>query len=197
MRSLQVLSVDFFATIELMTGKLIFVSGLTGAGKTTLVGKALDNIDNLKVLLTYVTRPMRQGEEDSYEYVFVNDEQYDSIKKLSSNWDETIFHDVKYGSDAEIYKRDLQLGVNIIVSVTPDMDDINTMANIYDTRPITIWIDTTPEIAASRVTNDLDRSSRAEDDSVKSYFDIIFTPADDLNKDSTEFIKLIQSLINS
>lgn len=191
------LSVDFFATIELMTGKLIFVSGLTGAGKTTLVGKALDNIDNLKVLLTYVTRPMRQGEEDSYEYVFVNDEQYDSIKKLSSNWDETIFHDVKYGSDAEIYKRDLQLGVNIIVSVTPDMDDINTMANIYDTRPITIWIDTTPEIAASRVTNDLDRSSRAEDDSVKSYFDIIFTPADDLNKDSTEFIKLIQSLINS
>lgn len=197
MRSLQVLSVDFFATIELMTGKLIFVSGLTGAGKTTLVGKALDNIDNLKVLLTYVTRPMRQGEEDSYEYVFVNDEQYDSIKKLSSNWDETIFHDVKYGSDVEIYKRDLQLGVNIIVSVTPDMDDINTMANIYDTRPITVWIDTTPEIAASRVTNDLDRSSRAEDDSVKSYFDIIFTPADDLNKDSTEFIKLIQSLINS
>jgi hypothetical protein len=86
-----VLCIDFFATIESIYGKLIFVSGLTGAGQTTLVGEALDNIENLKVLLSYVTRPMRQGEEDSYEYVFVNDKQYDVIKKHSNNWAKPYF----------------------------------------------------------------------------------------------------------
>ena len=180
-----------------MFGKLIFVSGLTGAGKTTLVGEALGNIDSLKVLLTYVTRPMRQGEGDSYEYAFVSNEQCDVIKKLSSDRDETIFHDVKYGSDTEVYKRDLQLGTNIIVSVTPNMDDINTMAKMYETRPTTIWVDTPREIAESRVSNDLNRSSRTENDLVKWYFDIIFIPINDLDKDSTEFIKLIRSLIST
>ena len=61
-------------------GKLIFVSGLTGAGKTTLVGKALKAIDNLEVLLTYTTRPKRAGEGGSYEYIFVDDEAYEAVK---------------------------------------------------------------------------------------------------------------------
>lgn len=169
------LSVDFFATIESMSGKLIFVSGLTGAGKTTLVGKALDKIENLEVLLTYFTRPIRQGEENSYEYVFVDDDQYGNRKKQSVDWDETVFNGVKYGSDAEEYKRRLQSGTNVIVSVTPNMDDIAAMSRIYNVKLITIWIDTPRAIAASRVATDSNRSSRIEDNTVKEYFDIIFT----------------------
>ena len=53
-----------------MLGKLIFVSGLKGSGKTTLVQKALESVDNLDVHLTYTTRPQRDEEQDSYEYVF-------------------------------------------------------------------------------------------------------------------------------
>jgi hypothetical protein len=75
------------------------------------------------------------------------------------------------------------------------MDDINNMSHIYSVKPITIWINTPKEIAESRVVNDSSRSSRIEDSSIKRYFDIILTPTNDSEKDSAEFIKLIQSLI--
>lgn len=178
-----------------MTGKLIFVSGLTGAGKTTLIGKALGSIENLKVLLTYVTRPMRSGEEGSYEYVFVDNDEYEAIKSRSNDWDETIFHGVKYGSDASVYKRMLSDGINVIVSVTPNLEDIAAMTQIYEVEPVTIWIDTPKDIARARVFNDSTRGFRAEDETVKTQFGILFTPTNDLDEDSTKFIALVQSII--
>ena len=98
-----------------MSGKLIFVSGLTGSGKTTLVQKALESVDTLEVLLTYTTRPRRDGEQRSYEYVFLTEDEYMWMKKTSPNWDETIFSGYKYASDANKYIKDLNSGVNVIV----------------------------------------------------------------------------------
>ena len=179
-----------------MSGKLIFVSGLTGAGKTTLVGKALANVNDLEVLLTYVTRPPRAGEEESYEYVFVSDEEYELAKSKSTNWDETVFNSIKYGSDAEAYIRDLKSGTNVIVAVTPSLDDISSMTKIYGLKPVTVWIDTPREICEARVKGDTKRASRIEDETVKEYFNILFTPSNNLIEDSTSFIKLIESIID-
>jgi guanylate kinase len=176
-------------------GKLIFVSGLTGAGKTTLVGEALKTIDNLEVLLTYTTRPKRAGEENSYEYVFVDEEAYQIKKSLSSNWDETTYNGYKYASDAEKYIDDLNVGRNVIVSVTPNMEDIRAMTQIYKIQPVTIWIDTDRDTAASRVSGDKLRSQRQEDDNVKQEFDIIFAPTGNLREDSERFIALIYDTI--
>ena len=40
-----------------MQGKLIFISGLTGASKTTLIQGVSEAVDGLRVLLTYTTCP--------------------------------------------------------------------------------------------------------------------------------------------
>lgn len=178
-------------------GKLIFVSGLTGAGKTTLIGEALEAVDSLEVLLTYTTRPKRVNEDNSYEYVFLNDNEYENKKALSKNWDETIYKSYKYASDAEKYIHDLNKGVSVIVSVTPNMDDISAMSQIYLTEPITIWINTDYAKAASRVAEDKIRSVRQEDDSVKEEFDILFEPTGDLQIDAERFIDLIARVIAS
>lgn len=180
-----------------MSGKLIFVSGLTGAGKTTLVEKAIQSIPNLECLLTYTTRPIRDGEANSSEYIFVNDEEYSLLKKKSSHWDETIYNDFKYASDAEKFNQDLDQGVNVIVSVTPDTDDILEMSRFYNVKPITVWINTTAEIAYSRIKKDKVRLSRVENDSVKDEFDIIFEPTNKIDEDSSNFVKLIQDIIAS
>jgi len=180
-----------------MPGKLIFVSGLTGAGKTTLIGEALKNIDNLEVLLTYTTRPIRNGEENSYEYIFVDDKEYEDVKSQSDIWDETVYNNHKYASDAEKFINDLKNGKNVIVSVTPHIDEIRIMSKIYQTKPITIWINTDPKTAYTRISSDLNRSARVEDENIKYTFDIIFEPTGKLNVDKESFAKLINDVIAS
>jgi guanylate kinase len=71
----------------IISWELIFVSGLTGAEKTNLIEKPIQGILNLECLITYTTRPMRDGGENSYEYIFVNDKDYLLMKNKSSHWD--------------------------------------------------------------------------------------------------------------
>lgn len=177
-----------------MAGKLIFVSGLAGSGKTTLIGGALGDIENIEVLTTYTTRPRRSSEQESYEYIFVTDQEYERLKALSNNWDETLYKGYKYASDADKFIADLQNGVNVIVAVTPNIDDIQTMTGIYGQKPVTVWINTPKELAFERVSNDPTRSRRIEDESVKRYFDILFTPKNVLVDDIKSFVNLIRSI---
>lgn len=185
-----------FCYYKHMSGKLIFVSGFTGAGKTTLIGEALKRIDNIEVLLTHTTRPIRVGEESSYQYIFVDEEGYELAKNKSNNWDETIYSEFRYGSDAEKFINDLDSGINVIVSVTPTIDDIQLMESIYKVEPISIWINTSAEIAHSRVEGDIRRSSRVENDAIKNQFNIIYEPSGILDDDVKSFTELIYNIIS-
>ena len=177
-----------------MPGKLIFVSGLTGSGKTTMVRKAVESVENLEVLMTYTTRPQRDGEQDSYEYVFVTEDEYVWMKNASLKWDETIFSDYKYASDANKYIEDLIKGVNVIVSVTPNLDDVHEMTDIYGVKPVMIWINTPKDIAMSRIRDDPRKANRKEDEVVKDHFDIIFDPENILENDIRSFVELIRTI---
>jgi guanylate kinase len=53
---------------------LFIVSGVSGSGKTTLMREVLDN-----ELVSYSTRPMRQGESEGNPYYFITEEQYDQM----------------------------------------------------------------------------------------------------------------------
>lgn len=179
-----------------MAGKLLFISGLTGAGKSTLIEAALSTIDTLEALSTYTTRPQRDGEVNSYGYTFVNDSAYEEVKSQSNKWDETIYGNYRYGADAGKYISGLKSGKNVIVSVTPNRDDIREMSKIYNTQAITIWINTNPKTAHARVASDSIRSARTEDEAVKYEFDVIFEPTGNLDEDAVSFTKLVKGIIN-
>ena len=178
-------------------GQLICVSGLAGAGKTTLIAAALERVDNLRALVSYTTRPRRAGEEHSREYVFLNDAEYDEKERLSRNWDEIRINGNRYGADADVYIRYLCSGSSIIVSVAPKIDIVREMERVYHTRPVTIWINTDPETAKSRVAGDLLRSQRNENGDIKEEFDIVFDPTGNLPMDVERFVNLIKELVLS
>lgn len=178
-----------------MPGKFIFISGLSGAGKSTLVDAVLKAIDNIETVATYTTRPMRAGEEDSYEHVFVSDDEYESLKTKSGNWDETIYADYKYGADGEKYFNDLHSGMSVIVPVAPDMQIIRKMAQKYNVQPVTVWVDTDEVLARDRTKDDNERSARDEDANIKNEFDHIFQPVGNIDTDSAVFIKIISDII--
>ena len=60
--------------------RLFCLIGKSGAGKDTVFGELLKRT-SLRPVVTYTTRPMRQGEVNGREYYFVTDE---TMEKLSS-----------------------------------------------------------------------------------------------------------------
>jgi guanylate kinase len=192
-----------------MHGKLILVSGVSGAGKTTLIAHALKivppsfprrresrtkSIPQLSYLNTFTTRPMREGEEGTHEYEFVDAATYAELKKNSTAWDHTDYKGYSYGADIAQARDVLSQGGNIICSVAPDNDVIAEMSRLYGTEVITIWIEAPMHIAAERVSNDVIRKNRNESDSAKESFNIVFSPSGVLQADEKEFAKLIQTL---
>lgn len=178
-----------------MAGKLIFVSGLSGAGKTTLVSAALTALPQLTYLRTYTTRPMRPGEEQSHEYHFVTDKQYNALRVASTHWDHTAYNGYSYGADSANIQKLLARGKHIICAVAPDLAVVNEMAAMYGAKPLTIWINTPTDVALQRTADDELRAAREEDATAAEHFTIIFQPTGKVEADIRAFAELLKPVI--
>ena len=62
--------------------KLFCIMGKSASGKDTIFKHLIqDEILNLKTVISYTTRPMREGEQDGVEYHFVTEKKLDELKK--------------------------------------------------------------------------------------------------------------------
>ena len=60
-------------------GLLFVVSAPSGAGKTTLVERLVEQTPNLKMSRSYTSRAARQGETDGVDYNFVTRERFEAM----------------------------------------------------------------------------------------------------------------------
>ena len=60
-------------------GGLIVISAPSGAGKTTLVRKAIDSRENLEFSVSCTTRPPRAREKDGVDYCFVTESEFQDM----------------------------------------------------------------------------------------------------------------------
>lgn len=60
-------------------GGLIVISAPSGAGKTTLVRKALNSRDDLAFSISYTTRQAREREVDGVDYCFVTESEFQDM----------------------------------------------------------------------------------------------------------------------
>ncbi len=58
-------------------GTIIVLSGPSGVGKSTLVGKVRENLPELKFSISCTTRPPRTGEEHGVHYYFLNHDEFE------------------------------------------------------------------------------------------------------------------------
>ncbi len=59
-------------------GLLFIVSAPSGAGKTTLVERLVEQLPHLRMSRSYTSRPARQGETDGVDYNFVTRERFEA-----------------------------------------------------------------------------------------------------------------------
>ena len=62
-----------------VAGNLFVVVAPSGAGKTSLVDALLKAEPNVRLSMSYTTRPAREGEKDGVDYCFVTREKFESM----------------------------------------------------------------------------------------------------------------------
>ena len=109
--------------------KLFLLSGTSGVGKTTIAYKLLEQMPDLKRLVTYVTREPRPGEVDGIDYHFVTREEFE--KRLAAG--EFFEHDEHYGNWYGNSRKDLDAiwaGGKIAITLL-DVNGVRTIKKIF------------------------------------------------------------------
>ena len=98
-------------------GLLFIVSAPSGAGKTTLVERLVEQTPNLKMSRSYTSRHARDGETDGVDYNFVTRERFDAMIGANEflEWAD-VFGNL-YGTSAADTEHVLESGVDLVLVI--------------------------------------------------------------------------------
>jgi guanylate kinase len=98
-------------------GLLFIVSAPSGAGKTTLVERLVEQLPNLKMSRSYTSRAARQGETDGVDYNFVSRERFEAMAAASEflEWAD-VFGNL-YGTRAADTDAMLEAGNDVVLVI--------------------------------------------------------------------------------
>jgi guanylate kinase len=98
-------------------GLLFIVSAPSGAGKTTLVERLVEQTPNLKMSRSYTSRVAREGETDGVDYNFVNRSRFEAMIAAGDflEWAE-VFGNL-YGTCASDTVRLLEAGWDVVLVI--------------------------------------------------------------------------------
>ncbi len=101
-----------------MKGLLFIIIGPAGAGKNTLISKALELSDAIQFLPSYTSRPMREGESEGSPYYFIDREEFE--RKIRDHelveW-KFVHGNNYYGMGKDKVEEKLDSGLNVITDV--------------------------------------------------------------------------------
>lgn len=75
-------------------GKIFYLMGKSASGKDTLYKKVLEANPDLKTVVLYTTRPMREGETDGVEYRFCTSERLREFERQGKLIEIRTYHTV-------------------------------------------------------------------------------------------------------
>jgi guanylate kinase len=98
-------------------GLLFIVSAPSGAGKTTLVERLVEQTPNLRMSRSYTSRPSRRGETDGVDYNFVTRAQFEAMLARGDflEWAD-VFGNL-YGTSAADAERMLEAGEDVVLVI--------------------------------------------------------------------------------
>lgn len=97
-------------------GKLFVVSGPSGVGKDTVVGKYLKN-GNAHLSISATTRSPREGEVDGKDYYFITKEEFEDWIKQDKFLEYASYNNNYYGTPKQKVEETLNKGINVILII--------------------------------------------------------------------------------
>ena len=179
-------------------GKLIVVSGFSGAGKGTVIKRLREKYD-YSLSISATTRAPREGEEDGREYYFKTVDEFMSLIDYNGLIEWAQYVDNYYGTPRKFVEEEIAAGKNVILEI-----EVQGAMNIKSQYPdaILIFISTkdidtlrerltnrgteTPEVINKRIAR-----AAEEAKSMESYEYIV------INDDLEECVDTVNSIVVS
>ena len=98
-------------------GLVLIVSSPSGAGKTTICKKLIQDIENLSLSVSVTTRLKRQNEIDGKDYFFKSDEEFDKMVKQEKFLEHARVFGYSYGTLKSEINSKITNGINVIVDI--------------------------------------------------------------------------------
>lgn len=142
------------------------IIGPTAVGKSSMLDKLLKEFDSLRDIVTYTTRPMRQGESEGNPYHFVTEEQFKKLRDEGRFVEWAFVHGRLYGTPKDQIEAAAREGCVNIADV--DVQGAKKLMQLYPDGVTTIFL-MPPSIDALRqrfikrgVTSEADLAKRLE-----------------------------------
>ncbi|MBC3860863.1 guanylate kinase [Undibacterium jejuense] len=98
-------------------GSLFIVAAPSGAGKSTLVNALLAQEPQIKLSISYTTRPPRPGEQDGREYHFTSAEDFLKRKAQSEFLESAEVHGNYYGTSRILIEQQMRAGTDVLLEI--------------------------------------------------------------------------------
>jgi len=98
-------------------GNIFIVSGPSGGGKTTLVRRVLENMDNLRFSVSCTTRKPRAGEVNGKDYIFVSDDEFGKMVSGGRFAEYAKVHGHMYGTPLSELENAAKSGIDLILDI--------------------------------------------------------------------------------
>ncbi|MCI7322396.1 MAG: guanylate kinase [Lachnospiraceae bacterium] len=140
-------------------GRLVVISGFSGAGKGTLMQALLEQHKGEYALsVSATTRQPRPGEKEGISYFFVSDEKFDEMIKEDAFVEYARYVNHSYGTPRAYVEENLSLGKNVILEI-----EIQGALKVREKYPDAILVFVTTEDANTLHDRLAGRGTEAED----------------------------------
>ena len=95
-------------------GRAIVFSAPSGAGKTTLIHRAMEELEDLQFSISATTRPQRKGEEDGVDYDFITHEEFEAGLEAGDFIEHENVHGQLYGTRYKRVQPLLDSGIDVV-----------------------------------------------------------------------------------
>ena len=103
-------------------GKIFYLMGKSASGKDTIYKRVKEQLPELKTIVIYTTRPIREGEQEGVEYHFVDDARLEEMQKAGKVIELRAYHTVhgiwKYftADDGQFARKDHLIAIGTLES---------------------------------------------------------------------------------
>jgi guanylate kinase len=116
-------------------GRIIVISAPSGSGKTTLCKRLLEDDKNLVVSTSVTTRPLRRGEENKRDYIFICEKKFRDYRRrgMLLEWAEVFGR--FYGTPKGFVDEKLAAGKDVLLVI-----DVQGAFKVKRIRPSAVLI---------------------------------------------------------
>jgi guanylate kinase len=98
-------------------GSLFMVTAPSGAGKSSMVNALLAQEPNIKLSVSFTTRPPRPGEENGREYHFITKEEFLERKDKDEFLEYAEVHGNFYGTSKTLIAHEIDSGTDVLLEI--------------------------------------------------------------------------------